>query len=200
MKKIIFSLNIFILILFMAACNGMNGKSNHKDHQAEEEDSEEVSVMDKDSELKVINIDLKNRKGERVGVAQLSQQKDGVKIQIEAWNLPEGIHGFHIHEKGICEEPNFESAGGHLNPTNAKHGFDHPEGPHAGDLPNLKIGKDGKVYEAFLATMVTLKKEEENSLLPEEGTSLIIHADQDDYISQPSGNAGERIACGVIRD
>lgn len=197
MKKIIYMLNIFALTLAMSACNGMNSKSEDIEHN--EENAEEASVTDK-SNRQMIDVDLKSSEGERVGVAYLSQQEDGVNIQIEAWNLPEGSHGFHIHEKGICEEPDFESAGGHFNPTNAKHGFDNPEGPHAGDLPNLVIGEDEKVKASFLAKMVTLKKGENNSLLKEGGTSLVIHSDPDDYISQPAGDAGERIACGVILD
>lgn len=198
MRKVIYILNIFIFMLVMSACNGMNSKSNYENY--DEEDAEETTVMGKESEGKIIEVDLKSSEGERVGVAELKQQKDGVNIHIEVWNLPEGSHGFHIHEKGTCEEPDFESAGGHFNPTNAKHGFDHPEGPHAGDLPNLVIDGEGGAQATFLAKMVTLEKGKENSLLREGGTSLIIHANPDDYISQPAGNAGDRIACGVILD
>lgn len=185
-------------MLVISGCGGMNSES--KDYEYKEEDAEEATVMGEESKGKVIEVDLKSNKGERVGVAELTEQNNGVNIEIEVWNLPEGSHGFHIHEKGMCEEPSFESAGAHFNPTNAKHGFDHPEGPHAGDLPNLEVDEDGRAKESFLATMVTLKKGEENSLLHEGGTSLIIHADPDDYISQPAGDAGERIACGVILD
>src|SRR5690625_2807734 len=197
MKKVIYFFNIFVLTLIVSACSGMNDQLG--DHYNEEE-AEEALMMEKESEDRIIHSDLKNVDCDRVWIAQLEQQDNGVNIQIEGLNLPEGLHGFHIHEKGICEEPTFESAGGHFNPTNAKHGFDHPEGPHAGDLPNLEIDKEGRVKKSFLAPMVTLKKGEKNSLLQENGTTLIIHADPDDYISQPAGDAGERIACGVIQD
>lgn len=199
MKNIIYILIGLTLIIVISACNGMNSQSDNM-NENQEEDAEEASAIREEKEKKLIEVDLKNSEGERVGVAQLKQQKEGVDIQIEAWNLPEGEHGFHIHEKGICEAPNFESAGGHFNPTDAKHGFDHPEGPHAGDLLNLKVDDEGRVQESFLATMVTLRKGEENSLLLENGTSLVIHADPDDYISQPAGDSGERIACGIIQN
>src|SRR5699024_11375760 len=88
---------------------------------------------------------------------------------------------FHIHEKGVCDPPDFESAGEHFNPTNAKHGFDHPKGPHAGDLPNLKVEKDGTAKATYVAEMVTLEKDKKNSLIGDDGTSLVIHADADDY-------------------
>src|SRR5690606_25253705 len=110
----------------------------------------------------------------------------------------EGLHGFHFHEKGICEAPDFESAGGHFNPTGASHGLDHEDGPHAGDLPNLEVGPDGTVKEEFFVENLTLLAGEENSLYQEGGTSLIIHAEADDGTTQPSGNSGDRIACGVV--
>lgn len=164
--------------------------------------SEEVSSLVDDSQTEAakqeVFVDMTNTEGKIIGTATLTQKSEGVNVAISASNLPKGTHGFHIHEKGICELPDFESAGGHFNPTDAKHGFDNPDGPHAGDLPNLEVGEDGKVEESFLAEMVTLKKGQPNSLLKKSGTSLVIHADADDNVSQPAGNAGDRIACGVI--
>ena len=104
-----------------------------------------------------------------------------------------------VDEVGKCELPDFESAGGHFNPTDASHGLDHDEGPHAGDLPNLEVGEDGLVDEEIIAENVTLKSGEENSLLQEGGTALVIHAEADDGTSQPSGDSGDRIICGVIQ-
>lgn len=151
-----------------------------------------------DSDKNAIYVDLINQEGEIMGKATLIEKKQGVSIELEAWDLSEGEHGFHIHEKGVCEAATFESAGSHFNPKDAKHGFEHPEGPHAGDLPNLVVDQSGEVKETVLAERVTLKKGEENSLLSEDGTSLVIHSDPDDYMSQPAGDSGDRIACGVI--
>ena len=119
-------------------------------------------------------------------------------IKVNAKDLPEGPHGFHFHEVGNCEVPDFESAGGHFNPTEADHGLEQDNGPHAGDLPNLEVGEDGIVDEEFVAEHVTLKTGEVNSLLQEGGTALVIHAEADDGTTQPSGNSGDRIVCGVI--
>src|SRR5699024_2249947 len=102
------------------------------------------------------------------------------------------------HEKGSCEAPTFESAGGHFNPDDKKHGFDHPDGPHAGDIEKLEVMEDGTVDATFLNDRVTLEKDQANSLFYEEATALVIHAEPDDYYSQPAGDSGNRIACGVI--
>lgn len=191
-------MNIFIMIciftIWMSACDGTDNSSEEWEHKNDEAKETSSAISP------IIEVDLKNKDGERTGFAELSETEEGVNIYIEAWDLPPGEHGFHIHEKGICEEPSFESAGEHFNPTHKKHGFDHPDGPHAGDLPNLKVAKDGTVAETFMAPKVTLKRAKDHSLLQEEGTALVIHEDPDDYISQPAGDAGERIACGVIRD
>lgn len=166
--------------------------------EADPQQNNEVPVL-AESEPS-IHVDMMNAEGATIGTATLTQATDGVNVEISASDLPKGTHGFHIHEKGTCEAPDFETAGGHFNPTDAKHGFDNPDGPHAGDLPNLEVGEDGKVKESFLAEMVTLKKGEPNSLLREGGTSLVIHAEADDNVSQPSGDSGARIACGVIAE
>src|SRR5699024_7499207 len=99
---------------------------------------------------------------------------------------------------GACETPDFESAGDHYNPTDANHGFDDPDGPHAGDLENIEVSEDGTVSAERTADMVTLEEGQDNTLFTEDGTALVIHSEADDYESQPSGDAGDRIACGVI--
>src|SRR5699024_2015253 len=150
------------------------------------------------AEMKELEVELINTDGVGVGLATLKEKGDGVHIEVDAHHLEPGLHGFHIHERGLCEAPTFESAGGHFNPTNKKHGFDNPEGPHAGDIVNIEVKEDGTVKANFVNDMVTLKEGVANSLLGKEGSSLMIHADPDDYVSQPAGNAGDRIVCGVI--
>lgn len=189
---------LLMLILIIGACGTTNDNSN-KDQATETSSLEDVK-SEKAGETNEVQVEMVNTDGANIGVATLTQEADGVNVAIDVSGLSKGTHGFHIHEKGMCEPPDFESAGGHFNPTDMKHGFDNPEGPHAGDLPNLEVGEDGKVQESFVNEMVTLKKGEPNSLFREGGTSLVIHADPDDNVSQPSGNSGARIACGVISE
>lgn len=137
--------------------------------------------------------------GDKVGRVELTQMSKGVHIRVEASNLVPGKHGFHIHENGACETPDFISAGGHFNPGNKKHGFENPKGTHAGDLPNLFIGTEGTVTAEMVAKNVTLEEGKPNSLLKAGGTSLVIHAGPDDYKTDPAGNSGSRAACGKIQ-
>ena len=140
---------------------------------------------------------LRNAKGETVGNATLTEIPEGVQIDVSVFNLPPGRHGFHIHTVGKCEPPDFKSAGGHLNPHGKKHGMKNPEGAHTGDLPNLEVGPDGTGRAAFVAKEATLGPSA-YSLFQPDGTSLVIHADPDDEVTDPAGNAGARIACGMI--
>jgi superoxide dismutase, Cu-Zn family len=140
---------------------------------------------------------LKNTQGEGVGTATFTPTDGGVKIQVEVANLPPGDHGMHIHAVGKCEPPEFKSAGGHFNPAGKKHGLHNPEGAHAGDMPNLTVGKDGKAKATVTAKGATLGGGE-GSLFGPDGTALVIHADPDDQKTDPAGDSGARIACGVI--
>jgi len=141
--------------------------------------------------------ELTNAEGTVIGKATFTQLPDGVLIHVKASHLPPGIHGFHIHDHAECHGPAFTSAGGHFNPYGKAHGFKNPNGPHAGDLPNLSVPENGTVDVSTLATQVTLG-EGPNSLFKEGGTSLMIHAGPDDYMTDPAGNSGARIACGPI--
>lgn len=188
--------NLFTLAIAMFIA--LNGCNTEEPRTIEE--GKEVNLGIKEEGKIDIPVQLKNTEGAVVGTAALSETDDGVLIAINATHLPANVHGFHIHEKGICEGPDFASAGGHFNPEGKEHGFDNPKGPHAGDLPNLEVADDGTVKAEVVADRVTLDKGKDNSLLHEGGTSLVIHADPDDYVSQPAGNAGERIVCGVISE
>jgi Cu-Zn family superoxide dismutase len=141
-----------------------------------------------------------NAKGETIGVASLIEGKEGVYITFAVQGLSPGLKGFHIHEKGSCTPPDFGSAGGHLNPYKREHGFKNLKGPHAGDLRNITIRDDGTMASVRLATQVTLKPGKKNSLLDEDGSAIVIHEKEDDYMTNPAGNAGSRIACAVIKD
>jgi Cu-Zn family superoxide dismutase len=139
---------------------------------------------------------LKDPQGNEVGKAALVDTPSGVLLTLELTAAPQGAHGFHIHTTGKCEPQDFASAGGHFNPDETKHGLMNPEGPHAGDMPNIHVPESGKLTVEVLNPLVTLSKE--SALLDEDGSALVLHADPDDYKSDPAGHAGGRIACGVI--
>jgi len=141
--------------------------------------------------------DLLNAQGAPVGTAVFTQKTDGVELDLKVSNLPPGMHGFHIHNVGKCEAPGFTSAGPHFNPEGKQHGWDNPQGHHMGDLQNLNVGPDGKASVKVLVRGATLG-EGPDSLYHEGGTALVIHANPDDGKTDPAGNAGARIACGVI--
>jgi len=146
----------------------------------------------------VATAELKNAKGDVVGVAKLRQDKGGVRISTDVRGLPPGPHGFHLHAVGKCDAPGFTSAGGHFNPTGKMHGMMNPQGPHVGDLPNIDVGADGTGRLTHFARGATLGAGP-GSLFDGDGTAVVIHAGPDDYKTDPAGNSGARIACGVIR-
>ncbi|MCF7916765.1 MAG: superoxide dismutase family protein [Candidatus Omnitrophica bacterium] len=137
--------------------------------------------------------------GKPAGAVSFYPDKKGVKIEAKLKNLSNGTHAFHIHEKGKCDRPNFKSAGGHFNPFNSEHGFLNPKGPHAGDLPNVLISNN-QAEAAFVSGRLSLTAGDENYLLKEGGTAVVIHQGFDDYITDPAGMGGARIACGVIKE
>ena len=143
--------------------------------------------------------DLINAQGQKIGAAKLTQTNDGVQMEVSVSQLPPGTHGIHLHTVGKCETPGFTTAGGHFNPGMKKHGTENPEGSHAGDLVNLEVGADGTAKATFVTTAVTLGQGP-NSLFHQGGTALVIHEKADDYKSDPAGNSGARIACGVIQN
>ena len=141
--------------------------------------------------------DLKDKDGRSVGMATFRDATGGVLVSVDVKGLTPGLHAVHVHAVGKCEGPGFTSAGGHFNPAQKKHGLKNPEGPHAGDMPNMYVAKDGTGRFEVLNDNISLKPGD-RSVFDADGSALVIHAGVDDYITDPTGNAGDRAACGVI--
>lgn len=140
---------------------------------------------------------LSSPDGAPVGTAQLMSKDGSFVLAVAATGLEPGPHGFHLHAVGSCKAPDFKSAGGHLNPLGKQHGSLNPEGKHIGDLSNLEVAQSGTAAASY-----DLPGESDDLvdwLFDDDGTAIVIHAGPDDYRSDPAGDAGSRIACGVLR-
>ena len=158
-----------------------------------------VTAQFANAATKSAHTNIVNAQGTKIGTAKFEPLGHDVKVTVKVSQLTPGEHGIHVHTIGKCEGPAFTTAGGHFNPTKTHHGMHNTAAPHphVGDLPNLLVDKSGKGNADFVIAGATLD-EGENSLFHEGGTALIIHEKADDLMSDPSGNSGDRIACGVI--
>ncbi|MEO8618575.1 MAG: superoxide dismutase family protein [Sphingomicrobium sp.] len=131
--------------------------------------------------------------GSPLGSVTVDDGPEGAILRLAGTSMPAGIHGIHLHAVGKCEGPKFASAGGHWNPESKQHGTENPNGPHKGDLPNVEVNEEGSLNQILTLTGIKVA-----DLADADGTALVIHAGQDDYKTDPSGNSGDRIACAVI--
>jgi len=131
--------------------------------------------------------------GRQIGTVVAWQTTGGISFRVSASGLPHGLHGIHVHPIGRCDPPDFASAGTHWNPAGKQHGLNNPNGPHAGDLPNVEVAANGVLSQTVVLPNATMAQ-----LLDADGSSIMIHAQADDYVSQPAGNSGPKIACAII--
>jgi Cu-Zn family superoxide dismutase len=147
---------------------------------------------------RTIKVEMKDASGRNVGSAAIKSAGKGIEIKLNLYDMPAGEHAIHIHQNAKCDTPDFKSAGPHFNPEGKKHGLENPEGPHAGDMPNFIIDHNGKAKNVTVRDPNVRVGKGSDSVFSNGGTALIIHAKADDLKTDPAGNAGDRIACGVI--
>ncbi|WP_431471101.1 superoxide dismutase family protein [Sphingosinithalassobacter sp. LHW66-3] len=136
---------------------------------------------------------LRTAEGAEAGQAMVRQVEEGLEVTVYARNVSPGPHGVHVHTTGQCDAPDFQSAGGHWNPTDMQHGLENPQGPHAGDMPNMDVAQDGTGSITF-----TLPAGTYEGLMDADGAAMMIHAGRDDQQTDPAGDSGDRVACGVF--
>lgn len=183
MRKLTYSAGI--LVLALAAC-GSPDTADETEGDMAAAPAEEAMPMEATATLQTVD-------GEPAGTATITEGDGGLMVMVSAEGMEPGDHGVHVHMTGACEAPTFESAGGHWNPMETQHGLENPEGQHAGDMPNLEVGDDGAGTVEYTLEGGTLE-----GLMDADGSALVIHAGEDDQETDPSGDSGDRVACGVF--
>lgn len=190
-------LSLPVTLAAAAALAGCSPAPDASDETAPAEDTPaDAATADASSAETLGSASLALADGTPAGTVDLLSDGTALSLRVAVTGIPEGTHGFHLHTTGECTPPDFSSAGGHLNPADKEHGHENPNGSHLGDLPNLDVGADGTA-----STTVELADSGDSvidTLFDADGTAVVVHADPDDYQSNPSGNAGSRIACGVL--
>ena len=149
---------------------------------------------------KEVKVDLKSSTGADAGTVTFKTVKKGVKVTIHLQDMAFGPHGVHIHQNAVCDAPDFKGAGGHFNPDGKHHGYMNMAGHHNGDMPsNVMVGEDHKGEASFVLTSISLDRNAPDSLMLNGGTSVVVHEHADDEKTDPAGNAGNRVACGVVK-
>lgn len=180
----------------LLACGG-SGEGDVATEDPDDVPVTEVSPAPDAATADSARANIVDTRGVGIGAVILTAEGEGVALRGALIGLPPGEHGFHIHRTGSCEPPAFESAGDHLGAGQTAHGFDAPGGPHAGDLRNITVEEDSTATVDQIDDRVTLRGNAVG-LLDDDGAAIVIHAGPDDYVTQPSGDSGDRIACGVI--
>lgn len=145
-----------------------------------------------------VGADIRDSAGRTRARATAEQVGDSIRVRVEAAGLTQGAYGAHVHTTGRCDPPGFNSAGPHWNPTGQQHGKDNPQGMHKGDLPNLLVGTDGRGSFEYTIPNAWVSGGRSNVLMDGDGAVVVIHQSADDFRTDPSGNSGARIACGVL--
>lgn len=191
-----------VVAAVMAACGGGDVEEEPAAQPEPPAQPDQTAVQtpsfDTPAPAGAMDVQISDASGRQIGVARLTESGEGVQVEVRVAGLAAGEHGIHIHSVGRCEPPAFESAGPHFSTGTRQHGLENPQGPHEGDMPNLTVGADGNGTGTFTVRGVQLHGTGGSGLMRQGGTALVIHADRDDQRTDPSGNSGARVACGVI--
>ena len=180
-------------MLALSACADNEPVANDVNLTVNDTALSNTELVGNDVAVPVAPINFAGADGAALGSVTVEDSAAGLIVRMAGTGMPAGTHGLHLHMVGKCEGTKFESAGAHWNPDNKQHGRENPEGPHKGDLPNATVGADGLLTESLTLAGVTLAELQDN-----DGSALVVHAQPDDYKTDPSGNSGDRIACAVI--
>jgi Cu-Zn family superoxide dismutase len=189
----------WIALCSLLACGGAESGDVTPSGDSAAAVADEVAATETEPGGGAARAEIVDAAGRGLGAVILNESGGEVALAGALIGLTPGEHGFHIHQTGACDPPDFESAGSHVAPAGNPHGFHAPGGPHAGDLGNLVAGPDSIATVEFVTPLVSLRGGDA-PLLDDDGSALVVHADPDDYLSQPAGNSGARIACGVIEE